>query len=222
MKERDPLYIIAIDFDDCIYAGGWPDITKGHIIQSTVDRMKGQLAANPHTEFVLWTCRSGYKLEDAKQVIKEYNLPIKYFNEHHPSTFRWFEGRSPKIYAHEYWDDKAVTVKEEAGIYGSHQLLHLLAQLGLTLSDPRTPAVVCAILGHSNVVRTSMAQVSCARCDALLGDTLRGNYDLKEKVIVNSCGCSECQTAYNEMSWEHKLLVTYPFTHNEGDDSNAR
>lgn len=103
-------YIIAIDFDGCICKGGWPDITKGVLIKSTAKRMQDQIQSNPQTVFVLWTCRAGEKLEDAKMFIRQHGLPINYFNEHHPSVFEWMDDAvdTRKIFANEYWDDRAV------------------------------------------------------------------------------------------------------------------
>jgi hypothetical protein len=74
--------------------------------------MQEQLRKNPNTAFVLWTCRVEDKLDDAKRFIKEHDLPIFYFNENHPSVFTWMEGakHTRKIYANEYWDDRAVKV----------------------------------------------------------------------------------------------------------------
>lgn len=138
--QREPLHIIAIDFDGCIFAGGYPDITKGHVIHSTVVKMHEQMKANPDTEFVLWTCRGGHYLADAIKVVKDNNLPIKYFNEHHPAAHRWFgsDTKSPKIYAHEYWDDKAITVKEQTSFTESETFR---SESGDQLTVKRTTSV---------------------------------------------------------------------------------
>lgn len=72
--------------------------------------MYEQIRKNPDTEFILWTCRGGKELQDAIDYIKEFKLPIYYFNENHPSTKRWLIGGDNKIFAHEYWDDRAVKI----------------------------------------------------------------------------------------------------------------
>ena len=65
--------------------------------------------------FVLWTCRAGADLEEAKWFCELHNLPIKYFNENHPLALSWFSARGNgeprKIFGHEYWDDRAVEVR---------------------------------------------------------------------------------------------------------------
>jgi len=103
-------YIIAIDFDDTICKGGFPDIKNGKIIESTCHKMWQQIDKNPDTVFVLWTCRDDEVLKDAIGFIKENALPIFFFNENHPSTNEWLLGGKTKIFAHEYWDDRAVKI----------------------------------------------------------------------------------------------------------------
>ncbi len=108
-------FIIAIDFDDTLCRGGFPDISKGTLIIETVAKMDAAIrrreAEGKNVTFILWTCREGQHLEDAKQFIQANNLPIYYFNEEAPCSVKWLAenqfSNSRKIYAHEYWDDKA-------------------------------------------------------------------------------------------------------------------
>lgn len=107
-------YLVAIDFDNCLCRNGWPHIERGELIESTYKRMMKQLEKRPETVFILWTCRINDELDDAKGFIHKHNLPIYYFNEHHPSTKSWFTGYGGmKIFANEYWDDRAVFVGEK-------------------------------------------------------------------------------------------------------------
>lgn len=109
-RTKEP-YIIAIDFDGCIATGAWPDIDNGELIEETVNRMFEQIERVPETVFVLWTCREGEYLRDAIEFCVAMELPIKHFNENHPSIFSWFtDPNCRKIFAHEYWDDRAVQV----------------------------------------------------------------------------------------------------------------
>jgi hypothetical protein len=106
-------YFVAIDFDGTICRGGFPNIEKGKLIESTVSKMIDKINQMPQTVFILWTCRNGKKLEDAKEFVKMHNLPIYLFNENHPSiseSFKVQDLNSPKIFAHEYWDDRAVAI----------------------------------------------------------------------------------------------------------------
>lgn len=106
----DTPYVIAIDFDDCICTGGWPDIKKGKVIESTVDLMYEQMMLNPKTSFVLWTARDGRLLDDALWFVRKHNIPIEFCNEQHPELIPILDpltASSRKIWAFEYWDDKA-------------------------------------------------------------------------------------------------------------------
>ncbi len=69
-----------------------------------------QIEKNPNTVFILWTCRDADKLADAMWFIKQNRLPISFFNTNHPSTEDWLLGGKSKIFAHEYWDDRAVKI----------------------------------------------------------------------------------------------------------------
>lgn len=113
------VYIVAIDFDDTLCADGFPDISQGVLVESTVVKMHKKMRENPKTEFILWTSREGKFFQDAVNFCKEHSLPINYFNEQHPSTKNYYarhgdrgmpEGKYRKIYAHEYWDDRAVPI----------------------------------------------------------------------------------------------------------------
>lgn len=115
-------YIIAIDFDDTICAYGWPDIRNGVLIESTVQKMYTKLEENPDTEFILWTARTGSLLDDAMTFIFAHGLPIYLANTNHPAILSELEpltAYSPKIWANEYWDDKAVPINGIASIKSS-------------------------------------------------------------------------------------------------------
>lgn len=109
----DP-YIIAIDFDDTICEGGWPNIDEGSLITDMVIKMHKQIERNPSTVFILWTCRTDSYFHDAVNFCKRYDLPISYYNEEHPVSTDFNRGwggplpvgKLKKLFAHEYWDDK--------------------------------------------------------------------------------------------------------------------
>ena len=72
--------IIAIDFDGTLCLNGWPDISKGTLAHSVVTRMQRELLTHKCV-FILWTCRDGKWLEEAKEFCKKHRLPIFLFNE---------------------------------------------------------------------------------------------------------------------------------------------
>jgi len=127
LKHPQP-YLVAIDFDECICAGGYPDISKGVLIPSTVEKMKDKVRKISTTVFILWTCRAHGTLYDAKMFVKKHNLPIYLFNEHHHSTFKWMKGATDtrKIYANEYWDDKGVYMGAYSSFEEEQQKRHSL------------------------------------------------------------------------------------------------
>lgn len=106
-------YIVAVDFDDTLCFKGFPNIEEGEIIHSTITRMKYKLRTTPETEFILWTCREGEALIDAIEFVMKHKLPIKLYNEQHPYVLEHVPHSKDwrKIWADEYWDDKAVTMR---------------------------------------------------------------------------------------------------------------
>jgi hypothetical protein len=74
------------------------------------------------------------------------------------------------------------------------------------LSVETQKAIVCALVGHSRIVQSCFGQITCARCDAILGDTLAGCYDLKDRVIVGH-NCPHCREVYATLTWRDKLLA---------------
>ena len=74
--------------------------------------------------------------------------------------------------------------------------------------------IVCAVKGHSKIVDMCFGYVHCARCGALLGDTLAGCYPLDEKVIVEH-GCEVCQENYKKLGFWDKFLAPDPFREQE-------
>lgn len=112
-------YIIAVDFDGTLVKNSWPDISKAELNQNVMQMIHKQLKNNPHTVFILWTSRTGQHFLDAVDFCQKYKLPIEYFNEDHPAAEDFRKeyggdmppGKSIKIWANEYWDDSAVTIK---------------------------------------------------------------------------------------------------------------
>ena len=94
--------IIAVDFDGtCVYHE-FPVV--GGDVPNAVDVLKE--LANRH-KLILYTMRSGDKLEDAIAWFREREIPLWAANGN-PQQASWT--RSPKVYAHKYIDDAAVGV----------------------------------------------------------------------------------------------------------------
>lgn len=105
-------YYIAIDFDGTLVEHKYPAI--GNIKQNTIDLLlKKKEEVNKLGQelvVILWTCRSNNTLIAAKTWCKE-NMPQsiipKYYNENPEIAIN---GQSQKIFANEYWDDRAVKI----------------------------------------------------------------------------------------------------------------
>lgn len=69
--------------------------------------------------------------------------------------------------------------------------------------------LICAWLGHSQLVTYCFGYESCARCGTQIADTLGGaKTDL---VIVNDFHvCDQCKTRYKTLGWKDKLLSKKP------------
>lgn len=77
--------------------------------------------------------------------------------------------------------------------------------------------LLCAEHGHPPVVEICMGQVTCARCDAILGDRLTGIYDTTDVAIIG-CGCDKCNATYDAMPDIQKKLTPRPEPESEGKD----
>ena len=65
--------------------------------------------------------------------------------------------------------------------------------------------VLCAFFGHPPVVRSCFGQLTCARCDAIVEDTLG-------EVAVIGCvdsddSCAHCDETLDGMSWRDRLFT---------------
>lgn len=96
--------IIAIDFDKTLCDSG---PTGTYLpIQSTIDKMNEELKKG--SRFILWTCREGQDLEEALLWCEKYGIHFEAINDNVPDIVERFNVNMRKIYANEYWDDKAV------------------------------------------------------------------------------------------------------------------
>jgi hypothetical protein len=99
-----PPKIIAVDFDGCIATNEYPNI--GAPIWRTI----GELWAEQRkgSRIILWTCRKGKLLNDAVRWCGEHNIHFDAVNRNLPKVKKEFGGDTRKVFANEYWDDRAV------------------------------------------------------------------------------------------------------------------
>lgn len=97
-------YIIAVDFDGTLVEDNFPQI--GVPIERVVDAVKARQAQGH--KIILWTCRNGQALIDAKNFCKHLGITFDAVNTNLPEVQRMFGNTDTrKVYANEYWDDKA-------------------------------------------------------------------------------------------------------------------
>ena len=106
MLERK--FIIAFDFDGTIVEDNYPLVGQ---FKPNAKEVLTRLAQSGKYEFVLWTCRSEWRLQKAIEFLYMNNL-LTYFtaiNENVPYIKEKFAEQgsiSPKIFADVYIDDK--------------------------------------------------------------------------------------------------------------------
>lgn len=96
--------IIAIDFDGTLAENVWPDI--GAPIWSVIGELKAEQDAGCKT--ILWTNRTSEKLDAAVAWCAKHGIHLDAINENLPEMIEFFGGDTRKIFANEYWDDRAV------------------------------------------------------------------------------------------------------------------
>ena len=97
--------IIAVDFDGTLVEDKFPDIGLPNdlVVESILyEQTQG-------SKIILWTCRNGKALEEAvKFCIDELGLHFDAINENLDEIKVLYGGDTRKVFADEYWDDKAM------------------------------------------------------------------------------------------------------------------
>lgn len=96
-------YIIAVDFDGTLVEDKFPHI--GSVKEYTWNLMTK--AREQGAKLILWTCRDGKNLQDAVDFCKKKGFVFDAVNTNAEETKDMFNNDTRKVYANEYWDDKA-------------------------------------------------------------------------------------------------------------------
>lgn len=98
--------IIAVDFDGTLCENKYPEIGKPitPVIESLLEEQKNG------AKIILWTCRCDDDLNGAVEWCKEQGIIFDAVNDHLPEMKEKFHNNTRKVFATEYWDDKAVNI----------------------------------------------------------------------------------------------------------------
>ena len=99
--------IIAVDFDGTLCENKWPEIGEPntellHYLKDRKDAVGAKL--------ILWSCRTGERLEEAVQWCAKHGLKFDAVNANLPEIIEQFGGDTRKIVADVYIDDRAATI----------------------------------------------------------------------------------------------------------------
>lgn len=100
--------IIAVDFDGCLCENRWPEI--GAPNTNVIQRLRRAKALGG-AKLILWTCRTGKRLDEAVDWCRKHGLTFDAVNANLPESVAQYGDDPRKISATEYWDDRAVRVE---------------------------------------------------------------------------------------------------------------
>jgi hydroxymethylpyrimidine pyrophosphatase-like HAD family hydrolase len=126
MNFQDRL-IIAVDFDGTIVEDGYPGIGKTRIF--AFETLK-KLQQDGH-RLILWTYRSGNKLQDAVDFCKENGVDFYAVNASFPEE-KFDQSRSRKIHADLFIDDRNI-----GGILGWGEVYQMITNEEPNIKAPK-------------------------------------------------------------------------------------
>lgn len=97
-------YIIALDFDGTLVTDRFPKI--GELKYEVLDKIR--VAQAQGAKVILWTCRNGKNLKDAVEFCNSIDLHFDAINENIDEVKILYDNDTRKVFANEYWDDKAI------------------------------------------------------------------------------------------------------------------
>lgn len=106
--------VIAVDFDGTLCDSAWPEIGKEN--QPVINELLRRQADGDR--IILWTCRTGVLLDAAVAWCTNHGLNFDAINSNVPERITLYGDDPRKVSADEYWDDRAVLVKESSGHKG--------------------------------------------------------------------------------------------------------
>jgi hydroxymethylpyrimidine pyrophosphatase-like HAD family hydrolase len=109
-------YIVAIDFDGTLVEDKFPEIGAPRI--DLIHELRELQENHPDWKFILWTCRTGRRLEEAVEVCERFGLRMDAINDNLEEVKTLYQDNARKIFADVYIDDKnAMVVGIKDAIY---------------------------------------------------------------------------------------------------------
>lgn len=133
--------IIAVDFDGTLCTNKWPEIGDPNL--PLIEYLKKQ--QNLGNKVILWTCRTENLLVDAVAWCASYGLYFNEVNRNLSEVITKMGGDSRKIFAHEYIDDRAVSLdkfKEHADREKAKELLNTISAASRSLINLNRQAMI--------------------------------------------------------------------------------
>lgn len=98
-------YIIAVDFDGTLVQDTFPEIgsPKEEVWRDMID------AQRAGAKIILWTSRDHDNLKAAVEFCAERGFHFDAINDNLDEVKLLFNNSTRKVYANEYWDDKAIS-----------------------------------------------------------------------------------------------------------------
>ena len=138
--------IIAVDFDGCLCENNWPDIGDNNpeVVRAVLqEQAQG-------SKIILWTCRAGEKLDAALEWCAQRGIHFDAVNEHLPEMKEIFGNDTRKIFATEYWDDRAVCMPRRQPLNALADEIHKNAVAHGWWDEPRSFGDIVALC-HSEL-----------------------------------------------------------------------
>ena len=95
-------------FDGTLCENRFPQI--GEPKHNVINRLKQEKLNG--AKIILWTCRDGEMLTQAIKWCEAQGIVFDAVNENLNEVKEWMNSNSRKVYATEYWDDRAVSIAD--------------------------------------------------------------------------------------------------------------
>lgn len=97
-------YIIAVDFDGTLVDDEFPNIGKKR--EKVWNAM--EYARSKGAKIILWTSRDHHNLDAAVEYCRQQGFEFDAVNENLKECREMFDNDTRKVFANEYWEDKAI------------------------------------------------------------------------------------------------------------------